>query len=638
MPIGRVAGPMLLSELDRQGIDLAFTTSNQPLVGLDFTRFIMAIRGGTQIGQFVLDVNGNAAIGNVILERGGVITTQGVDRHLYLQANTAANVYVTNANVISGRVDGTVIGGLNPVDGTFTYLNANTLATLRTANVQTIRANAIPFTAANGQILVDNTTFKFFSANNRLVVANLSVTEEQTFTTLDTANIIVRGANPTSITYIASNNWVVTSTNLTYYAGNNLVRAGNVRLDDTRTDSVLFVDSTENNKLKGTSYLTYDGINLRAYGITRLGDVTAFNNSIGTAVAIQDLILDPDGSGVISVANHNIRNLATPLQPSDAATKSYVDGLITISTAATNSIFAGDSRVQVLDDNLFTANIVFYVQGAEQGRVESGLVTLQDIEFEDATIKTQAGPLILRPYNNDRIQFYTTQAVTLPVGDNTTRPVPGLEYTGDLRFNSSAGTIEWYNGSGWATPATNTWISQTITPDGTSATFTLDYPATTNSVLVNFNGVIQRPGWTYTVSTDQITFSTVPLTTDIIEIRLLGSTVQQATNPIVADRAYDTVGTSSTAVDTFSISLYRGAKYTYVAKTLTGNNYEIGDVKVIHDGVNAYLSSTFTSKTGTTMLTWTSSIDIYGILTLSAQGTHTDAKVKYHVTYLTEPI
>ena len=112
----------------------------------------------------------------------------------------------------------------------------------------------------------------------------------------------------------------------------------------------------------------------------------------------------------------------------------------------------------------------------------------------------------------------------------------------------------------------------------------------------------------------------------------------RSTNPIVADRAYDTVGTSSTAVDTFSISLYRGAKYTYVAKTLIGNNYEIGDVKVIHDGLNAYLSSTFTSKTGTTMLTWTASIDLYSVLTLRAQGTHTDTKVKWHVTYLTEPI
>jgi hypothetical protein len=39
MAIGRVAGPMLLSELDRQGIDLNFTTNSNTLAYLDFSNF-----------------------------------------------------------------------------------------------------------------------------------------------------------------------------------------------------------------------------------------------------------------------------------------------------------------------------------------------------------------------------------------------------------------------------------------------------------------------------------------------------------------------------------------------------------------------------------------------------------------------
>ena len=89
MAIGRVAGPMLLQELDRQGIDLTFTTNSNELVNLDFTNFRMALRG-TSGGPYVFNVNGNAAIGNVVLDAGALVTTQGLNQNLTLQANGVA--------------------------------------------------------------------------------------------------------------------------------------------------------------------------------------------------------------------------------------------------------------------------------------------------------------------------------------------------------------------------------------------------------------------------------------------------------------------------------------------------------------------------------------------------------------------
>jgi hypothetical protein len=154
MAIGRVAGPMLLQELDRQGIDLTFTTNSFELVTLDFTNFLMSLRGGSG-GPYVFNVGGNAAIGNVVLDAGALITTQGLNQNLTLNANGVANVTVINANVISGRVDGTVIGGINPRPATFTYLNANVLGTLATANISNLSANRVPFTAANNNVLIE---------------------------------------------------------------------------------------------------------------------------------------------------------------------------------------------------------------------------------------------------------------------------------------------------------------------------------------------------------------------------------------------------------------------------------------------------------------------------------------------------
>ena len=597
MAIGRVAGPMLLSNLDRQGIDIEFTSFNDRLVALDFTNFRMVLKSGSGVNNYVFDVNGNCAIGNVVLEAGAVVTSQATNQNLTLQGNGTGNVLITNANVISGRVDGTIIGGLNPTIGTFSFLNATQMATLSFANVSNLRANNVPFTNTTNTFLVDNNTFKFFNANNRLIVANLTVTEQQTFTTLDSGNVIVRDANPTSITYIAANNWIVTSSNLIYYQGNNLVRTGNIRLDNTNTNQVLFVDSAENNKVKGTDYLTFDGTNLRANGITRLGGITFFNNVIGTINTNEDLKLSPDGSGVISAEGAYIRNLPNPIQASDAATKDYVDGLITISTASTNTIFQGDSFVQVRDDNLFTANIVFNVNGFENGRIVNGLVQWQDINIIDNTIGTQAGALILVPNNNNRVELQTTQAVKLPIGDTAQRPVAGFELEGDFRYNTEIQTIEWYNGSAWTNPAVNTVLSQTIIPDGTSSVFTLSQNATTDSILVNFNGVIQKPGTTYTVALTSITFSTVPLVTDVIEIRFLAGTTARATNPIIVDQAYSNVAVTATTIDQWDKNLYRAVKYTYTAKTLTGNNYEIGDVKVVHDDIDLFHTTSFVSKT-----------------------------------------
>ena len=245
--------------------------------------------------------------------------------------------------------------------------------------------------------------------------------------------------------------------------------------------------------------------------------------------------------------------------------------------------------------------------------------------------------MILSPYNNERVILDTPKALGLPVGNSADRPTPGLEYVGDFRFNTELGTVEWYDGNSWENPANSTVISQTIVPDGINATFTLTQNSTTEAVLVNFNGVIQRPSTTYSVASDQITFSSVPLTTDIIEVRFFNGTVAQATNPIVADRSYSNVGVTATTIDSWYINTYRGAKYTYVAKTTIGNNYETGDLHVVHDNLDGFHSSTFVSKTGSSMITWTLTNDPLGIMNVKAQGTHADVQVKFHAIYLTDP-
>ena len=75
MAIGRVSGTMLVSDLDRQGTDLQFSTSNRPLVYLDFSQFRTGIN--TNVITHTLTINGNLATSNLQLNGANISTKSG---------------------------------------------------------------------------------------------------------------------------------------------------------------------------------------------------------------------------------------------------------------------------------------------------------------------------------------------------------------------------------------------------------------------------------------------------------------------------------------------------------------------------------------------------------------------------------
>jgi hypothetical protein len=105
---------------------------------------------------------------------------------------------------------------------------------------------------------------------------------------------------------------------------------------------------------------------------------------------------------------------------------------------------------------------------------------------------------------------------------------------GTLRYNNALNQTEIYTGSDWESVGgtTATITNQTITPDGSSVTYTLDESTTADGILVTINGISQTPNVDYTVAANQITFTDTPGTTDIIQIRFISivSTVTSITN------------------------------------------------------------------------------------------------------------
>jgi hypothetical protein len=120
------------------------------------------------------------------------------------------------------------------------------------------------------------------------------------------------------------------------------------------------------------------------------------------------------------------------------------------------------------------------------------------------------------------VTFTGNSAIRLPVGTNIERPIGA---TGHIRYNTDNSQVEYFNGTAWI-PVTSTVTDQTIVGDGVNDTFTLDQNATEIGILVSINGTVQNPGTAYSISAgDQITFAEIPLPSDVINVRFLGSLI-----------------------------------------------------------------------------------------------------------------
>jgi hypothetical protein len=127
----------------------------------------------------------------------------------------------------------------------------------------------------------------------------------------------------------------------------------------------------------------------------------------------------------------------------------------------------------------------------------------------------------------------------VPVGTTSDRP-SGQGFTdvaGMLRFNSTTSQLEYYDSTQWIAPSTVlTIITSTQyalasgnpagNVDGTNVDFTLPSAATTNSVIVSINGILQLPTVAYSVINSGLTlrFTEAPAIDDVVDVRILTTT------------------------------------------------------------------------------------------------------------------
>ena len=174
----------------------------------------------------------------------------------------------------------------------------------------------------------------------------------------------------------------------------------------------------------------------------------------------------------------------------------------------------------------FTGNSV-YISGAVYSgafglpsTANIGNTVLGNLRINDTTITTATigSNIYISPSGNGIVQFGGNLAIGLPYGSDGARPLN--PETGYLRFNTQRTSIEYWDGNVWTAPGEFTITSDIIIPDGAANTFVLTSNATATGVMVSINGTVQQPYLAYDiVNNNQIQFTEVPLTTDVIDVR-----------------------------------------------------------------------------------------------------------------------
>jgi len=180
-----------------------------------------------------------------------------------------------------------------------------------------------------------------------------------------------------------------------------------------------------------------------------------------------------------------------------------------------------DGQIGTFDTSIYSANVVI----TSNNYISDDTARIQYLTVQGETITSTNEHVTISPNisgANNVVKIGGVTALDVPTGNTAQRPA--IADAGYVRFNSETGTLEWYTGSAWASGSSGI-TQQTITPNGSDSTFTMDQESTADGILVSINGTSQNPDTAYSVSGTDITFTETPLSTDIIDIRFLAVAV-----------------------------------------------------------------------------------------------------------------
>lgn len=350
------------------------------------------------------------------------------------------SVTVDDTLVLDNNTVSTTSGDLTLTAGTGGNVVANRL------EVTDLTETRVVFVGAGDQ-LVDDANFTFNSTTDTLSVTgavqvdNLNL-NGNTLSSTDTAgdiniNPIVNGDVNIATTGTAD-------INLTVAAGREVV-ASTLAVSDLTANRL--VATSTNGALVTDNDLTFDGTNLNLTGVFNVDNVRIDGNTISSTDTDGNIVLDPNGTGVIDASDSRITNVANPTAGSDAANKSYVDSAVTGMSWKNPVNLLANSNIALTGSNLVIDGHDPLVQADTGYRI---LLTNQTTDSEDgiyvATINGSGNYTLARATDGDA--FLELEGAAVYVLEGTVYGNTGWVQTNYTLTSFSGQTWVQFSGSG----------------------------------------------------------------------------------------------------------------------------------------------------------------------------------------------
>ena len=206
----------------------------------------------------------------------------------------------------------------------------------------------------------------------------------------------------------------------------------------------------------------------------------------------------------------------------------------------------------------------------------------------------------------------TTTALKIPVGTTGQRPSAA---TGQIRWNSTDGALEVYNGSAWTAVGTGSSnkVLDTFTGDNSTTTFALSVtPANEDAIMVFIDGAYQEKG-DYVLTNNSLALGTAPLSGEKIAVHITTAAIHDGTsglnNQFTATNGQTAFTLTQDPLSENNTQVYingvyqQKTDYTVVGTTLTfDTGLTVGDVVEVNMFTVATLGNTDTMSEGVSNL------------------------------------
>ena len=582
---------------------------------------------------------GNIELNNLEIAN-QTITGLTTNADITITPNGTGQVAMTAVDIAGGEIDGTVIGANSAAAATFTSLTTSggtvTIGGTTTGSINNVNIGAT--TQGTGKFTTLESTGNVTVGGDLIVNGTTTTIESTTLSIEDpllvlaknnsggSANIYDQGVlfNRGSLSNVAFI-WDESADEFAFAtaASETGATAGNITIDSYQqlragiikantsldTGAIKAADGTAAATIAnstgvitvGSSVLTTTDINGGTIDATVIGGSSAAAGTFTTVNTNDHIVIGADGKAIKIGASGDLQIA----HDGTDTTISNATGILKIDGAASSSIKI----------NAAAANVDTQISGD----TDAELIYV-DASADRIGISTATPAYIL--------DIASTDAVRLPSGNNASRPSAA---TGVIRFNSDASAYEGStDGSTWTTFAMGgggvAAISKvSATGDGSTSTFTgffADSPATAANVMVYIDNVYQEPTENYTVSSNNITFTSAPHSGARI-FALVGFDAGSMTTGGVARTQTDTVSftSSATAIMTYNATSYRSAELFITITDAANTEYSCMKANVVHDGTTAYITVYGIVNTGSEDAATITAAYAGGTVTVSAVST-----------------